>query len=81
MIERSVVLRIAAHVLLALLFAVAAVAFAQKAVEAWNAELTGRLWLHTLAALGSVSLSATSLRRARGIASGPPLGQSGAPPA
>lgn len=78
MTDRSVVLRITAHAVLALLFAVAAAAFAQEAVEAWNAGLNVRLWLHVLAALGAVSLSATSLRRARGIASGPPLRQNGA---
>ena len=80
MTDRSVVLRITPHVVLALLFAVAATAFAQQAVETWNAGLDVPLLLHVLAALGAVSLSATSLRRARGIASGPPLRQNGAPP-
>ena len=80
MSERSVVLRTTAHVVLAVLFALAAAAFAQQAMDAWSAELTGRMWLHIMAFLGAVSLCANSLRRARGIASGPPLGRQGAPP-
>lgn len=81
MSDRSIILRTAAHVLLALLFAVAAVAFGQRAMEAWNANVSVRLWVFILASLGAVSLSANSLRRARAIATGPDLGRSGAPPA
>lgn len=66
--SRSTGFRTIAHVLLALLFAVAAIAFGQDALDAWNAKRTGRLVLMVLATLGAVSLSAHSLRRARASA-------------
>ena len=57
--------RTALQVGLAVLFAMAALAFGQQALEAWNANHTLRLVIALLAMLGAVSLAAGRLRRVR----------------
>ena len=62
---RSTVARTTAHVLLALLFALAALAFAARAWDAVESAAWLRMSLYALAALGMVSLTTRSLYRAR----------------
>lgn len=68
------VLRTAGFVVLALLCAVAALHFSQRAVDAWNVDQSGRVALNVFAALAAVLLAGGSLRQARrasGVQAGP----------
>ena len=65
MTVRATTARTAGYALLALLFALAAVAFAQRAIDAWGTGRTAHLTLGVLVTLGMVSLCVGSLRRAR----------------
>lgn len=65
MVARPAIPRTAVHVLLALLFALAALAFGEQALDAWNAKHTLRLVIAVLATLGAASLAVRRLRHAR----------------